>query len=109
MVSNASDDLPEPESPVSTMSLSRGRSRLMLRRLCSRAPRITRSSDTKIEPTRRVHPGGGTCVRLHAGARSTDEEGMASTVRRVIAPATTEGRAAELAQLRELLLLMLVV
>jgi hypothetical protein len=34
---------------------------------------------------------------------------MASTVRRVTAPATTEGRAAELAQLRELLLLMLVV
>src|SRR5580765_3108040 len=50
MVSNASDDLPEPEIPVSTTSLSRGSSRLTLRRLCSRAPRITRRSDTRAEP-----------------------------------------------------------
>src|SRR5690606_10532053 len=42
MVSNASDDLPEPESPVKTMSRSRGRSRSTLRRLCSRAPEMTR-------------------------------------------------------------------
>ncbi|CPU65695.1 Uncharacterised protein [Mycobacteroides abscessus] len=42
MVSKASDDLPEPESPVKTMSLSRGRSRSTLRRLCSRAPEMTR-------------------------------------------------------------------
>src|SRR3954447_10376642 len=40
MVSNASDDFPEPESPVNTMSCSRGSSRSTLRRLCSRAPRI---------------------------------------------------------------------
>src|SRR4029077_7288194 len=40
MVSNASDDLPDPDSPVKTISLSRGSSRSTLRRLCSRAPRI---------------------------------------------------------------------
>src|SRR5215831_11694751 len=64
MVSNASDDLPDPENPVSTMSLSRGSSRLMFRRLCSRAPRITRRSDTRAEPTRVRSSGGGTCVRI---------------------------------------------
>src|SRR5690242_19138977 len=41
MVSNASDDLPEPDSPVMTTSRSRGISRLMFLRLCSRAPRIS--------------------------------------------------------------------
>src|SRR6266403_2733465 len=40
MVSKASDDLPEPDSPVKTTSLSRGISRSMFLRLCSRAPRI---------------------------------------------------------------------
>src|SRR5579872_5929667 len=40
MVSNASEDLPEPESPVITTRRSRGISRLMFLRLCSRAPRI---------------------------------------------------------------------
>src|SRR5262245_35188378 len=41
MVSNASEDLPEPESPVITTSWSRGISRSMFLRLCSRAPRMT--------------------------------------------------------------------
>src|SRR5436305_11139915 len=49
MVSKASDDLPDPESPVNTMSLSRGSSNETLRRLCSRAPRITSLSDTPRE------------------------------------------------------------
>src|SRR5436190_7908692 len=40
MVSKASDDLPEPDSPVKTTSLSRGISRSMFLRLCSRAPRV---------------------------------------------------------------------
>src|SRR5438552_5682832 len=40
MVSKASDDLPEPESPVKTTSLSRGMESVMFLRLCSRAPRI---------------------------------------------------------------------
>src|SRR5262245_29318101 len=41
MVSKASDDLPEPESPVITTSWSRGISRSMFFRVCSRAPRAT--------------------------------------------------------------------
>src|ERR1700754_2893196 len=40
MVSNASDDFPEPDRPVNTTSLSRGISRSTFLRLCSRAPRI---------------------------------------------------------------------
>src|SRR5215470_15433126 len=39
MVSKASEDLPDPESPVITTSLSRGISTSMFFRLCSRAPR----------------------------------------------------------------------
>src|SRR5579862_1346321 len=41
MVSNASDDFPEPESPVTTTSLLRGRTRSTFLRLCSRAPLMT--------------------------------------------------------------------
>src|ERR1700681_3129445 len=40
MVSKASDDFPDPDSPVKTTSLSRGISRSTFLRLCSRAPRI---------------------------------------------------------------------
>src|SRR3984893_14557122 len=40
MVSKASDDFPEPDSPVNTTSLSRGISTSMFLRLCSRAPRM---------------------------------------------------------------------
>src|SRR6266571_8983613 len=40
MVSKASDDLPEPESPVKTTSLSRGMESVTFLRLCSRAPRM---------------------------------------------------------------------
>ena len=40
MVSKASDDLPEPDSPVNTTSWSRGIVRSTFLRLCSRAPRI---------------------------------------------------------------------
>src|SRR5713226_8471718 len=46
MVSNASDDLPDPDRPVNTISLSRGSSRSTLRRLCSRATRIVIVSAT---------------------------------------------------------------
>src|SRR6478609_1071107 len=42
MVSNAREDLPEPDRPVNTIMASRGRSRSTLRRLCSRAPLTTR-------------------------------------------------------------------
>src|SRR5439155_14594530 len=46
MVSKASEDFPDPESPVKTISFSRGSSRETFLRLCSRAPRITSVSDT---------------------------------------------------------------
>ena len=39
MVSKASEDLPEPERPVTTVSVLRGIATLMSRRLCWRAPR----------------------------------------------------------------------
>src|SRR5690606_19726912 len=39
MVSNASEDLPDPDRPVMTTSCSRGMSRSTPLRLCSRAPR----------------------------------------------------------------------
>src|SRR5450759_4047697 len=44
MVSNASDDLPEPLMPVITIILFRGRSSFTSFRLCSRAPLIFSSS-----------------------------------------------------------------
>src|SRR3954454_24649181 len=50
MVSKARLDLPEPDSPVNTINLSRGRSTLMLRRLCSRAPRTMILSAIRSEP-----------------------------------------------------------
>src|SRR5258708_8677651 len=40
MVSKASEDLPEPDRPVNTTSLSRGIDSVTFLRLCSRAPRI---------------------------------------------------------------------
>src|ERR1700743_2419883 len=40
MVSKASEDLPEPDNPVSTVSVSRGISTSTFLRLCSRAPRM---------------------------------------------------------------------
>src|SRR2546423_1321871 len=44
MVSKASEDLPEPESPVITVKRSRGISTLMSLRLCWRAPRTVMRS-----------------------------------------------------------------
>src|SRR5919112_4591466 len=46
IVSKARLDLPDPDSPVNTIRLFRGRSRLTSLRLCSRAPRTTRRSAT---------------------------------------------------------------
>src|SRR6266508_725928 len=46
MVSNASDDFPEPERPVKTIRRSRGSSRSTFLRLCSRAPRMVITSAT---------------------------------------------------------------
>src|SRR5690242_17882868 len=41
MVSKASEDLPEPETPVTTVSALCGTSKSMFLRLCTRAPRTT--------------------------------------------------------------------
>src|SRR5947209_7836353 len=46
MVSKASEDFPEPDRPVNTISLARGSFRATFLRLCSRAPRITSMSAT---------------------------------------------------------------
>src|SRR3954471_24614924 len=48
MVSNASEDFPEPDRPVNTTSLSRGISTSTFLRLCSRAPRIVMAR--RLEP-----------------------------------------------------------
>src|ERR1700742_4542253 len=48
MVSNARLDLPDPDSPVSTIKLSLGRSMSTPRRLCSRAPCTTSRSATAV-------------------------------------------------------------
>src|SRR5918994_6376912 len=64
MVSKASDDLPEPDSPVKTISPSRGSSRLTLRRLCSRAPLTTSESATKSEAIARAGRGNA-CSQQH--------------------------------------------
>src|SRR4029079_15118393 len=74
MVSNASDDLPEPESPVNTINCSRGSTRSTLRRLCSRAPRI-RIVLLDVSATGRILPGrpaDRTDVRLPAALQADD-------------------------------------
>src|SRR5204863_4942646 len=44
MVSKASEDLPDPLTPVMTTNLLRGTTTSMFLRLCSRAPRMTMDS-----------------------------------------------------------------
>jgi len=44
MVSKASEDLPDPETPLTTVSLPWGMSQEMFFRLCVRAPRMTMKS-----------------------------------------------------------------
>src|SRR3989304_10052524 len=54
MVSKASDDLPEPESPVNTISRLRGSSSEMFFRLRARAPLMTMESVDMARPRRRA-------------------------------------------------------
>src|SRR5258705_2651713 len=100
MVSNASEDLPEPDSPVITTSWSRGISRSTDLRLCSRAPRMTiRSLAMAVYYTARLlgapaastRPGGYPRQRRgrqrgiragDAGPRRQPEEGEARERRR---------------------------
>src|SRR5580704_13037051 len=52
MVSNASDDLPDPDRPVMTTSLCRGMSTSMFLRLWTRAPRTAIHLCAMVEPCR---------------------------------------------------------
>ena len=71
MVSKARLDLPLPDSPVMTVSRSRGSSTVMSLRLCSRAPRTTRSSCG----TRRVYRSGATRTSVRFGDRPRAQRG----------------------------------
>src|SRR5436309_10141923 len=82
MVSKASEDFPDPESPVKTISFSRGSSRETFFRLCSRAPRITSVSDTarriaagSAAPDVRGHPQVEAGKEPEAGDRALGEAG----------------------------------
>src|SRR5215470_3121075 len=71
MVSNASEDLPEPESPVMTVRVFRGISTLMFFRLCCRAPRIT----SLVRPISRKRPlPRGRAFRMQTPAPSSYTE-----------------------------------
>src|SRR5438132_11354017 len=61
MVSKASEDLPDPLSPVNTTSRSRGIESVTFFRLCSRAPRmVIRSMGIgRVSPVRPDHETGG--------------------------------------------------
>ena len=64
IVSKARLDLPDPDSPVKTISASRGRSSETSLRLCSRAPRMIRRSATgEVLGVWGVRLGSG-CARL---------------------------------------------
>src|SRR5438477_10931380 len=65
MVSNASDDLPEPLSPVITVRVLREISTLMFFRLCCRAPRtrIEVIAIRRVQPYRRVREVVGATIR----------------------------------------------
>src|SRR5580692_11643563 len=70
IVSKARLDLPDPDSPVNTIMASRGRSREMSFRLCSRAPRTTSRSATARSSLRQFNPGS--TQRLAIVARGSD-------------------------------------
>src|SRR6476620_8926050 len=72
MVSKARDDLPDPLTPVMTMSLPVGRERVTFLRLCVRAPRTTmaeRSEDAGgIEWSRARVFGDALNIRCYSAA-----------------------------------------
>src|SRR5690606_13459615 len=74
MVSKASEDLPDPDRPVKTMSESRGRSSETFLRLCSRAPRTMRRSATPVRTFLERSDRGGAPVVLRLGG-ATDNAG----------------------------------
>src|SRR5437763_10270106 len=76
MVSKASKDFPDPEIPVNTIRRSRGSSRETSWRLCSRAPRITRTSDTDREYWRGLFLPADRVWARAAGAAADDFPGL---------------------------------
>src|SRR3954447_17229625 len=71
MVSNASDDFPEPDRPVMTTSESRGSSTVTSLRLCSRAPATTMDSWRDITlPSESTARQDGRTERVFASGRS---------------------------------------
>src|SRR4051794_25880151 len=85
MVSNANDDLPDPESPVMTVSWSRGMVTSMFRRLCSRAPRTTSASSAiawescgsdRGETSRYIHAMPRTDAMVVLTTVASDEEAV---------------------------------
>src|SRR3989337_2664357 len=78
MVSKASEDLPEPDSPVITTSLSRGRSSEIFLRLCSRAPRMEMNLEVILGA---MSERPGPSARLSPGEGEPQEEGRGLMVR----------------------------
>src|SRR4051812_48514344 len=77
MVSKARLDLPEPDSPVTTISLSRGSSRETFLRLCTRAPCTAMVVRAAARAERAVRSTVRPTVRLGPTAASVDvEEGQ---------------------------------
>src|SRR5260221_14101136 len=71
MVSKASEDFPEPDSPVITTSLSRGRSTSIFLRLWTRAPRTATQSCAITDEDSEGNPNGNITTGL--GARGRDK------------------------------------
>src|SRR5947208_16134156 len=87
MVSKASEDLPEPERPVNTTRRSRGISRSMFLRLCSRAPRMAITRAPSVDTCRRLWSKRS--FMRSVGARGRDHicEAKAVTSARARSPA----------------------
>src|SRR5260221_10862850 len=69
MVSKASEDFPEPDSPVITTSLSRGRSTSIFLRLWTRAPRTATQSCAITDEDSEGNPNGNITTGLRARGR----------------------------------------
>src|SRR5436190_6165442 len=82
MVSKASEDLPDPDRPVKTMSESRGRSSETFFRLCSRAPRTMRRSATPVRTFLERSDRGGAPVFPRLGG-ATDNAGRMHGLRTI--------------------------
>ncbi len=75
MVSNARLDLPEPESPVTTMRLSRGISTEMFLRLCTRAPCTAMVVRALARASVRLAVGGNGLSRSREGEAPSEPPG----------------------------------